>query len=363
MGNDSTTHRLAVVGAGVMGVGIATLATGCGMPVLLLDVAEDKLRTARGRVDRQLRSARLLGKLPEDQQRGELRTSTAIGDVADATAVIESVTELPDVKAKVLAATSNAVRPGTLLTSNTSAIPIQELAAATQRPEELVGTHFMNPPYLIRAVEVVRAPATGDQAMEAVGSLLDALGCKAVVVGDGPGFVSNRILMWMINAAARLVAEGRAAPKDVDAVFQGCLGHRTGPLATADLIGLDNVVDTLRVLHDRTGDAAYQPCELLLATVQAGDLGRKTGRGFHDYADEAVNDLLEFLESRTGTSWAPDEDLFASGAVSSLFAMELVLHLEKTFAVTIGGEELKLDNFRTVRAMTSLVERLGAERP
>ena len=151
---------------------------------------------------------------------------------------------MPELKLRVLAEVSAAVRPGTLLTSNTSAIPIGELAGALARPEELVGTHFMNPPYLIRTVEVVRGPATGDAALKGVLGLLESLDCRALVVGDGPGFVSNRILMLMINNAARLVDEGRAGAAEVDAVFTGCLGHRTGPLATADLIGLDNVVDT-----------------------------------------------------------------------------------------------------------------------
>jgi methoxymalonate biosynthesis protein len=141
----------------------------------------------------------------------------------------------------------------------------------------------MNPPYLVRGVEVVRGPDTGDAAMAAVRSLLTALGQHAVVVGDGPGFVSNRILMRMINDAARMVAEGRAGPAELDEVFTACLGHRMGPLATADLIGLDNVADTLVVLLDRTGDEAYRPCEPLLTAVREGRLGRKTGEGFHTY--------------------------------------------------------------------------------
>jgi methoxymalonate biosynthesis protein len=285
MSGDPASGPLAVIGAGVMGASIATLATGHGLPVLLVDIDEGKLRTAPARVDRQLRTARLFGALPSEGPVGKLRTSAALSEAAGATAVIESVTELPEVKAEVLAAVSDAVPAGTLLASNTSAIPIAELAAATRRPEDLVGTHFMNPPYLIRSVEVVRGPATEERAMAAVRSLLAALDCRAVEVGDGPGFVSNRILMRMLNDAARIVAEGRTAPKEVDEVFQACLGHRTGPLATADLIGLDNVVDTLRVLHERTGDDGYQPCDLLLDKVRAGDLGRKTGRGFHEYGE------------------------------------------------------------------------------
>ncbi|GAA0940673.1 hypothetical protein GCM10009558_055090 [Virgisporangium aurantiacum] len=203
--------------------------------------------------------------------------------VAAAAAVVESVTENPALKADLLATVSALVAPDTLITTNTSAIPVGELAAAVRQPAWLVGTHFMNPPYLIRGVEVVRGPDTGDAAMAAVVDLLAALGREPVVVGDGPGFVSNRILMRMINDAARLTEEGRATPEAVDAVFTGCLGHRMGPLATADLIGLDNVVDTLHVLLERTRDEAYRPCATLTGAVAAGRLGRKTGHGIHDY--------------------------------------------------------------------------------
>jgi methoxymalonate biosynthesis protein len=276
-------HRLAVLGAGVMGVGIATLAVGCGQPVLFVDVDRDKLAAAPGRVREKLREAQLLGGFEPAASPGDVTTSTSLADIADATVVIESVIERAEVKHRVLAAACAAVRPGTPLASNTSAIPIAELAAATARPEDVLGTHFMNPPYLIRTVEVVRGPATGTAVLDRTLALLDAMGRRAVVVGDGPGFVSNRILMRMINDAARLVAEGRAQPADVDAIFTGCLGHRTGPLATADLIGLDNVVDTLRVLHERTADEGYRPAGLLLSKVDKGEWGRKSGRGFHDY--------------------------------------------------------------------------------
>lgn len=274
--------RPAVVGAGVMGTALATLAVGRGLPVLLIDVSEAQLERARGNVRQQLRHARLLGKLPKGPD-GELTLSTSYEQLDSAAAVIEAVTETTDAKVKALGDISAAVRPGTLIASNTSAVPVDELAGYTQRPEDVVGTHFMNPPYLIRAVEVIRGPRTGDAAMAALDRLLTALDREAIVVGDGPGFVSNRILMRVINDAARLVAEGRAPAENVDRVFTGCFGHRTGPLATADLIGLDNIVDTLKVLHDRTGDDGYLACDLLLDKVRAGDFGRKTGHGFYSY--------------------------------------------------------------------------------
>jgi len=266
-----------------MGTGIATLAIGHGLPVVLVDIHQEILQRARSNVLKQLRLAQLMGRLPRDRAVGELVTSATIGDIADATAVIEAVTERAELKAKVLTEVSATVRPGTLLISNTSAIPIDEQAVAVQQPQDLVGIHFMNPPYLIRTVEVIRGPRTGDAAMAATTALLDALGQKGIVVGDGPGFVINRILQRMINEAARIVEQGIATPEAVDAVFQGCLGHTTGPLATADLIGLDNVVDSLRVLYERTGDAGYQPSDLLVTKVNAGEFGRKTRRGFFEY--------------------------------------------------------------------------------
>lgn len=278
-------HRLGVVGAGVMGTAIATLAIGRGLPVVLLDVDEPKLARARQNVTQQLRLAQLMGQLPRTAEVGELVTTTSMDGLACADVVIEAVTELPEVKAKVLAEVSVAVRPGTLLVTNTSAIPVDEQADWTARPDDLVGIHFMNPPHLIRTVEVIHGPRTGERAKEQTRALLAALDRDGVVVGDGPGFVINRILQRMINEAVRIVEEGRATPEAVDAVFQGCLGHPTGPLATADLIGLDNVVDSLRVLHERTGDRGYEPCDLLVAKVAAGDHGRKTGRGFYEHGE------------------------------------------------------------------------------
>jgi methoxymalonate biosynthesis protein len=275
--------RLAVLGAGVMGTAIATLAIGRGFAVTLLDVDAGALERARRAVPQQLRMARLMGALPRGADAGELTTTSAISDLAGAAAVVESVTELPRVKARVLAEASAVVAPGTLLMTNTSGIPVDELADAVARPQDLVGTHFMNPPYLIRTVEVIRGPRSGDAAMAAVLDLLEALDREGIVVGDGPGFVVNRILQRTINEAARMVQEQLATPEAVDGLFTGCLGHASGPLATADLIGLDNVVDSLRVLRDRTGDAGYEPCELLLTKVGSGDFGRKTGRGFFDH--------------------------------------------------------------------------------
>lgn len=279
----TAAHQLAILGAGVMGTAIATLAVGRGLPVTLVDTDPDKAGRAAASVRNQLRLAQLTGNLPRDTTPGELATTTSTVDLPAATAVVEAVTERAEVKAKVLAEVSAAVAPGTLLVTNTSAIPVDELAGAVARPADLLGIHFMNPPYLIRTVEVVRGPRTGDAALGTALDLLAALDLAPVVVGDGPGFVINRILQRMINEAARIVEDGLATPEQVDELFRGCLGHRTGPLATADLIGLDNVVDSLRVLHERTGDASYEPCESLRAKVAAGEHGRKTGQGFFEH--------------------------------------------------------------------------------
>ncbi|WP_405639108.1 3-hydroxyacyl-CoA dehydrogenase family protein [Streptomyces uncialis] len=276
-------HALTVLGAGVMGVGITVLALGHGLPVHLVDVDRELLDRAGDRIDGELRLAELMGALPPGISPGELVTGTSLKAAAGATAVIEAVTENAATKAAVLFEVSALVRPGTPLITNTSSIPVDELAGALERPEELVGTHFMNPPYLIGTAEVVRGPRTGEPAMAAVTSLLAALRRRAVVVRDAPGFVTSRILHPMINDAARVVEEGTATAEAVDALMQGCLGHPTGPLRTADLIGIDNLVDSLRVLHERTGDDGCRPSELLVRLVREGRLGRKSGRGFYDY--------------------------------------------------------------------------------
>ncbi|MBP2329137.1 methoxymalonate biosynthesis protein [Kibdelosporangium banguiense] len=279
---DPTSHRLVVLGAGVMGSSIATMALGHGVPVVLVDIDEDTLVHARATIDRQLRHARLMGALPTDRTPGELVTTLSSHD-ADVTAVIEAITEDPALKAKALAEIGALIRPGTPVISNTSGIPIDELAEALPRPDELIGTHFMNPAYLIRMVEVIRGPRTSDTTIAALMSLLDTLDRKAVVVRDSPGFVTSRLLHPMINDAARLVDEGVASAEDVDTLMRGCLGHATGPLRTADMIGLDNLVDALDVLFERTGNPAHEPCDLLRRKVAAGDFGAKTDRGFYEY--------------------------------------------------------------------------------
>jgi methoxymalonate biosynthesis protein len=278
---------VAVVGAGVMGTGISTLVLGHGLPVVLVDVDEAVLEHARAASANGLRHAQLAGALPAERTPARLSTTLALSDVTGAAAVIEAVTERTELKMDVLTKLSALVRPGTPLISNTSGIPIDEMASWVRRPGELVGTHFMNPAYLISMVEVIRGPRTAEETVESVLSLLTRLGRRAVVVRDAPGFVTSRLLHPMINDAARVVGEGTATVEEVDTLMQGCLGHPTGPLRTADLIGIDNLVDSLKVLYVRTGDARCRPSEILLEKVRRGELGRKSGHGFYVYREAA----------------------------------------------------------------------------
>lgn len=290
-GTPGAGRRLVVLGAGVMGTGIAALAIGHGIAVSLIDLDRRRLDEVPARIDHQVRMARLMGALPDGAAPGALVTGLSLADLVTAgdaglTAVIEAVTEDADAKAKVLAEVSALVAPGTPIISNTSSIPIDELAPATARPADLIGTHFMNPPCLIRTVEVIRGTHTGEATVDALRALLALLRRQPIVVDDAPGFVTSRILHPMINDAVRVVAAGTASAESVDRLMQECLGHPTGPLRTADLIGLDNLVDSLWVLHSRTGDEGCRPCDLLLEMVRAGHLGRKSGRGFYEYEGE-----------------------------------------------------------------------------
>ncbi|WAP59501.1 3-hydroxyacyl-CoA dehydrogenase family protein [Streptomyces sp. S465] len=280
---NSRSDTIAVFGAGVMGRSITALALGRGVDVVLVDVSEDILQKARTEIAQQMRHGQFMGAFPDGQVAGTLTTTLSGTDAADAGVVIEAITEDASLKARIMAEISGMLPAGIPVITNTSGIPVAELAKSVRRPEDLAGAHFMNPAYLIEMVEVIRGPQTGDETMAAVRSALERLGKKTVVVRDAPGFVTSRLLHPMINEAVRIVAEGVASVESVDRLMHGCLGHPTGPLRTADLIGLDNLADALRLLAERTGNSTFEPCELLLEKVRRGDLGRKTGRGFYDY--------------------------------------------------------------------------------
>lgn len=283
MNEPSNNVRLTVVGAGVMGVSIATLAVSRGLHVTLADNEPAKADAAAAKVARELRLARLVRAIPDDAVAGSLQVRSSVPEDVACDAVIEAVVETKDVKTKVLGEICEAVGPGIPIITNTSSIPVDELAAGIRFPESLLGVHFMNPAYLIATVEVIHGARTSEQVKAGAGVVLEALGRKGVVVGDGPGFVTSRVSHRMINDAIKVVQEGRASVEDVDLLMQDCLGHRTGPLRTADLIGLDNLADSLTVLHERTGDESFRPAGLLLAKVAAGEFGRKSGSGFYSY--------------------------------------------------------------------------------
>lgn len=280
-----STDPLVIIGAGVMGTGIAALALGHGTPVVLVDVSTTILDRARQRVRRQLQHGRLMGAYPADRPDASLTTVEALDAGLRPVAVIEAINEDASTKAKVLTQLSETLPPGVPLITNTSSIPLAELAAPLARPAELVGVHFMNPAYLVRMTELVCGRLTGEATVAAASGLLESWGRRVVVVRDAPGFVTSRLLHPMINEAARLVDAGTAGAEEVDALMEGCLGHRAGPLRTADLIGLDNLADSLRELAKRTENPGYEPCDLLLSKVAQGHLGRKSGRGFYEYGD------------------------------------------------------------------------------
>lgn len=286
---DGADH-LVIVGAGVMGTGIAALALAHGVAVTLADRTRPELDRAKAAVSRHLKTAASLGARPDGVPAGRLDTTTGIEEAVARrpAAVIEAVTEDSIIKASVLAQVGPHVPEGTPLISNTSSIPVDELAGAVPRPEDLLGAHFLDPPYLITTIEVIPGRRTGAGALSAAKAFLGRLRRTSILVRDSPGFVISRLLYPMINDAARLVEEGVASAEDVDALMRGCLGHPRGPLRTADLIGIDNLADSLWVLRKRTGDERSRPCDLLLTKVRDGHHGRKSGRGFYDYAGETA---------------------------------------------------------------------------
>lgn len=278
---------VAVIGAGTMGSGIAqTFATG-GFETALIDVERRFVDRALGGIEKSLAKLAEKGKLAEGDAKAALARvhgGTDIEAAAGATLVVEAVPEVLDVKRETFRRVSSVVGDDAILATNTSSIPITALASAIPRPERFIGMHFMNPVPLMALVEVIRGLATSDETTERVMETARALGKTPVLVRDFPGFVSNRVLLPMINEAVFALMEGVATRESIDTVMKLGMNHPMGPLALADLIGLDVCLDILEVLHDGFGDPKYRPCPLLRQMVQAGWLGRKTGRGFYEYA-------------------------------------------------------------------------------
>jgi 3-hydroxyacyl-CoA dehydrogenase len=280
------TDRIAVVGAGQMGNGIAHVFAQSGFPVTMIDISQDALDRGRSTIAKNLERQVKKGAIQADQQEAILsrvQLSRDLESASDAALVIEAASEDSALKFRIFTDLDRIARPDAILATNTSSISITEIGRRTARPEKVVGMHFMNPVPVMKLVEIIRGLATSDETTDRVVALSKQLGKTPVEVNDYPGFVSNRVLMPMINEAVYCLMEGVGEPEAIDQVMTLGMNHPMGPLALADLIGLDTCVAILEVMQNGLGDPKYRPCPLLRKYVAAGWLGRKTGRGFYTY--------------------------------------------------------------------------------
>jgi len=280
-----TVHRIGVVGAGVIGRGVAHLFAQSGHQVILVDISERQLDSARQAIAGNARMYKLLQKHDADPAAvvGRLCCTTNLAALAEAEFVIENVVEDWETKRRLHGEMAEIIADGTPVAANTSAIPITRIASACKAPERVVGMHFMNPVPLMPMVEIIRGAKTSADTVDAARALVAQAGRDSIVVNDSPGFVTNRVMMLMVNEAMFLVQEGVASVQDVDRLFKTCFGHKMGPLETADLIGLDTVLRSLDVIYGELNDSKYRPCPLLKKMVYAGENGRKSGKGFYHY--------------------------------------------------------------------------------
>jgi 3-hydroxybutyryl-CoA dehydrogenase len=282
-----TTDKIAVLGAGQMGNGIAHVFAQSGFGVTMIDISRDAL--ARGRdtiaknLDRQVKKGTVTAE-DKDKTLGRIETAESLDAVHGATVVIEAVTEQRELKFKIFSDIDRLSDQGAILATNTSSISITEIAGRTGRPESVIGMHFMNPVPVMQLVEVIRGLATSDATAQRTVALAKAVGKTPVEANDYPGFIANRILMPMINEACYALMEGVGTRDAIDTVMKLGMNHPMGPLALADFIGLDTCLAILEVLHSGLGDPRYRPCPLLRKYVAAGWLGKKSGRGFYSYA-------------------------------------------------------------------------------
>jgi 3-hydroxybutyryl-CoA dehydrogenase len=277
------TQTVCVVGAGQMGSGIAQVAAVAGFDVRLVDVAPQQLERARSGIERSLAKLVEKGRVEAADAESALRRIETAAEPGPADLALEAATEDVDLKLRIFRDLDAAAGDGAVLASNTSSIPITRLAAATSRPERVVGMHFMNPVPLMPLVELIRGLETSDEAAAAVRAAAERMGKTVAESRDYPGFIANRILLPMINEAVYCLMEGVGDRESIDTVMKLGMSHPMGPLQLADLIGLDTCLAIMEVLHDGLGDSKYRPCPLLRSYVEAGRLGRKAGRGFYEY--------------------------------------------------------------------------------
>jgi 3-hydroxybutyryl-CoA dehydrogenase len=277
---------IGVIGSGTMGNGIAQVAARAGYQVIMRDVQDEFLQRGMNAIDKSLQRDVDKERLSTDEKSAivqRISTSTDLESLSKASFVIEAVTENFDVKTEVFKSLDRITSPEAILASNTSSISITKLAAVTNRPDKVVGMHFMNPVPVMKLVEVIRGMATSDETYQTVRDLTEKLGKTALDCNDSPGFVSNRVLMPMINEAIYTLYEGVATRESIDGIMKLGMNHPMGPLQLADFIGLDVCLAIMNVLYDGLGDPKYRACPLLKRYVDAGWLGKKTGRGFYEY--------------------------------------------------------------------------------
>lgn len=282
-----SSQTVMVIGAGQMGGGIAQVMAQAGRKTYLNDVNMDIVNSRLAFIEKLLTKDVSKGKITEEQKAATLANlipSTDQKDAADCDLVAEAIVENMDVKSKVFRNLDEICKPSCILASNTSSLPITEIAAVTKRPEKVIGMHFMNPVPVMKLVEIIRGLATSDETYEAIKTESMALNKTPVEVRDVPGFISNRVLQVMINEAIYCLYEGVASPEDIDTVMKLGMSHPMGPLQLADFIGLDTVLAILETLYDGYADCKYRPCPLLRQYVKAGWLGKKSGRGFYQYS-------------------------------------------------------------------------------